>query len=68
MTEQGSTRNRGGGGYRPRRTDRRHPQRLQPPPYRTAEGTVDSDRRSYLDRRSAWIRDYQFTSDDGDPQ
>lgn len=68
MTEQGSSGNRGVRFHQPWRTDRRRPQCLQPPPYYTAQGMVDSDRRSYLDRRSAWIRDYQFNSDDGDPQ
>lgn len=66
MTEQGSTKNGGVRLGRPWRTDRRRPQRLQPPPYRTAEGMVDVDRRSHLDRRSAWIRDYQLTIDDGE--
>lgn len=48
------------------RTERRRPQILQPPPYRTAEGEIKIDRRSYLDRRSAWFRDYRLHGDDSD--
>jgi len=66
MTEQGSTRGNGARSYRAARTERRRPQSLQPPPYRTAEGLVDIDRRSYIDRRSAWIRDYRLHGDDSD--
>lgn len=64
MTQQGSTGNPPLRAYRPRRLDRRCRQRLQPPPYLTAEGMVDIDRRSHLDRRSAWIRDYILNGDD----
>lgn len=66
MTEQGSTKKGGARFGRPWRMDRRCPQRLQPPPFRTAEGVIHVDRRSYLDRRSAWILDYQITIDDGE--
>jgi hypothetical protein len=66
MTGQESTRNNGVRPYRPSRTERRRPQSLQPPPYRTADGVIELDRRSYLDRRSAWIRDYHSCGDDSD--
>ena len=39
-------------------TDRRFCTQLAPPPYSTAEGMVHEDRRSYLDRRSTWIKDF----------
>jgi hypothetical protein len=39
---------------------------LQPPPYLTADGPIEADRRSYLDRRSAWIRDYVINGDGDD--
>jgi len=64
MTQQGSTGNPPPRAYRPRRPDRRCGQCLQPPPYLTAEGVVEIDRRSHLDRRSAWIRGYILNGDD----
>jgi hypothetical protein len=39
---------------------------MSPPPYRTAEGIVLLDRRSYIDRRSSWIRD--FSIEPGEPE
>ncbi len=39
-------------------TDRRLCTQLAPPPYSTAAGVVHEDRRSYLDRRSSWIKDF----------
>ncbi len=66
LTEQGSTKNRAARFRRPWRPDRRRAKCLLPAPYRTADGLIDSDRRSYLDRRSAWIREYLINGDDGD--
>lgn len=48
----------------PRGTERRLRTRIAPPPYPTSEGLVLLDRRSYIDRRSTWIRDYSI--DNGD--
>jgi hypothetical protein len=31
-----------------------------PPPYRTIDGLVTVDRRSLLDRRSSWLREYSL--------
>ncbi len=66
MTQQGSRENSAPRAYRPLRVDRRCRQRLQPPPYLTADGPIEADRRSYLDRRSAWIRDYVINGDGDD--
>lgn len=65
MTQEGPRDGLAGRCYRPRHADRRH-RGLQPPPYRTAGGPVDCDRRSHLDRRADWIRDYVLHDDDGD--
>jgi len=45
---------------RPRGIERRVCTRLLPPPYLTKDGVVLMDRRTYLDRRAAWIRDFQI--------
>jgi hypothetical protein len=42
----------------PRGPDRRHSNQIAPPPFITDEGLVMIDRRSHLDRRSSWIRDF----------
>jgi hypothetical protein len=47
--------------------DRRQRRSLLPAPYRTEQGVVDADRRTYLDRRSAWIRDFCIDDEGGDP-
>lgn len=49
-----------------RGTERRLRTRMSPPPYRTTEGIVLLDRRSYIDRRSSWIRD--FSIEPGEPE
>jgi len=66
MTSNETNENPAKRAYRPRHGDRRCSRRLQPPPYRTAEGTVETDRRSHLDRRSAWIRDFLFNTEPGE--
>ena len=38
--------------------DRRSRSQISPPPFSTVEGLVEVDRRSHLDRRSSWIRDF----------
>ncbi|RIX49591.1 MAG: hypothetical protein D3M94_00890 [Rhodocyclales bacterium GT-UBC] len=40
--------------------DRRHSNHVAPPPFITDEGLVMIDRRSHLDRRSSWIRDFHI--------
>ena len=40
--------------------DRRASKQIQPPPYCTAEGTVAVDRRSHVDRRAAWVREFSL--------
>lgn len=58
MTQNGSQEGSGQAKNRSRRDDRRCRSRVSPPPYPTSEGEVQTDRRSYLDRRSTWIRDF----------
>ena len=41
-----------------RGADRRFCTQLAPPPYSTADGTVQNDRRAYLDRRASWVKDF----------
>lgn len=45
---------------RPRGPDRRVSTRISPPPYRTSEGAVLVDRRSQIDRRATWIREFSL--------
>ncbi len=52
--------------FRPRGPDRRASKRLSPPPYRTADGLVAADRRSPVDRRACWIRDFILDDRNGD--
>jgi|APLak6261666328_1056055.scaffolds.fasta_scaffold17836_2 hypothetical protein len=52
--------------FRPRGPDRRASNRLSPPPYRTADGLVTVDRRSPVDRRACWIRDFILDDRNGD--
>ena len=40
--------------------DRRACKQIQPPPYATADGVVTKDRRSHVDRRAAWVREYSL--------
>ena len=40
--------------------DRRACKQIQPPPYATAEGVVTVDRRSHVDRRAAWVREFSL--------
>jgi hypothetical protein len=42
----------------PRGADRRFCTQLAPPPYSTTDGTVQNDRRAYLDRRASWVKDF----------
>ena len=44
--------------------DRRAVCIISPPPYRTTDGEVDVDRRSCIDRRSNWIRDFVMVADE----
>lgn len=43
--------------------DRRHFSEMVPPPYITGEGLVLVDRRSHIDRRSSWIKDFFIRSE-----
>lgn len=43
-----------------RGSDRRHNVRALVPPYITGEGLVLVDRRSNLDRRAGWVRDFSI--------
>ncbi|MBP5986804.1 MAG: hypothetical protein KA538_06415 [Azonexus sp.] len=45
---------------RPRGPDRRVSTRIGPPPYQTNEGAVLVDRRSQIDRRATWIREFSL--------
>lgn len=45
--------------------DRRHCTTVNPPPYLTLAGLILRDRRSHLDRRAAWIKNFWI---DGESQ
>ncbi|MDR2187449.1 MAG: hypothetical protein LBE62_05265 [Azonexus sp.] len=66
MTPKGSDNRLTGRGHRPRHTERRGNERRQNQllPYRVANDLVEPDRRSHLDRRAEWIRDYVVPEDD----
>ncbi|MFZ2973480.1 MAG: hypothetical protein WA049_12640 [Ferribacterium limneticum] len=46
--------------YQPRCADRRVCTRIAPPPYETRDGRVMTDRRSAIDRRASWIREFSL--------
>jgi hypothetical protein len=46
--------------YQPRRADRRVCTHILPPPYETRVGRVLTDRRSAMDRRASWIREFSL--------
>ncbi|MDR2838527.1 MAG: hypothetical protein LBV49_08230 [Azonexus sp.] len=67
MTREGSHDRLIGRSYRPRHAERRCDERRRRGlllPYRIASGLVELDRRSHLDRRAEWIRDYVLHDDD----
>jgi hypothetical protein len=66
MTQNGSPESAATRAFRPRTGERRQRRRLLPAPYRTEQGLVAADRRTYLDRRSAWIRDFSIDDEGGD--
>lgn len=41
-----------------RATDRRACKQILPPPYPSMDGLITTDRRSYLDRRASWLREF----------
>lgn len=43
-----------------RRADRRLCTQIAPPPYETRHGRVLKDRRSAIDRRASWIREFSL--------
>ena len=45
--------------------DRRMRSVIAPPPYLTAEGEVQVDRRSCVDRRATWIREFSMWPEEG---
>lgn len=46
-----------------RSEDRRISKQIEPPPYQTASGTVLDDRRSHLERRASWLREFSLAFD-----
>lgn len=49
--------------HRPREMDRRVSKLIAPPPYETSEGLVAIDRRSQIDRRANWIREFSLNGE-----
>lgn len=43
-----------------RSKDRRLCKQILPPPYLTSDGLIATDRRSHLDRRASWLREYSL--------
>ena len=50
----------------PRGTERRVRSEMTPPPFAAAEGLVAEDRRTHVDRRAAWLREYTLKLDHND--
>ena len=50
----------------PRGTERRVRSEMTPPPFAAAEGQVDEDRRTHVDRRAAWLREYTLKLEHND--
>jgi hypothetical protein len=46
--------------HQKRRSERRVCTHIAPPPYQTRNGMVLTDRRSAMDRRSTWIREFSL--------
>ena len=46
--------------HQQRRAERRTSKAVAPPPYETSNGMVLTDRRSSLDRRASWIREFSL--------
>ncbi len=46
-------------------SDRRVRSVMSPPPYMTAEGEIRVDRRSCVDRRATWIREFSMLPEEG---
>jgi len=53
----------GEAGHRPRDKDRRVIKLIAPPPYETSDGLVAVDRRSQIDRRANWIREFALNGE-----
>lgn len=51
--------------YQKRRAERRASKAVAPPPYETRDGIVLTDRRSSLDRRASWIREFFLETEPG---
>ena len=51
--------------HQQRRADRRVCKYVAPPPYETREGQVMNDRRSAIDRRASWIREFSLETSPG---
>lgn len=51
--------------YQLRRAERRVCTQVAPPPYETRDGRVMNDRRSAIDRRASWIREYSLETSPG---
>jgi hypothetical protein len=57
-----------GAGKRRRGPERRASKLMTPPPYETYNGIVTVDRRSAVDRRATWIREFSLeTFPDSEP-
>ncbi|MBU3698010.1 hypothetical protein [Dechloromonas sp.] len=50
----------------PRRAERRVCNEMTPPPFAAAEGQVAEDRRTHVDRRAAWLREYTLKLEHND--
>lgn len=51
---------------KPRGEERRVRSEIAPPPFAAAEGEVPVDRRTHVDRRAAWLREYTLRLDQQD--
>lgn len=40
--------------------ERRVDSQIQPPPFTTPDGKIDTDRRQLIDRRAEWIREFSL--------
>lgn len=49
-----------------RGTERRVRSEMTPTPFTAAEGLVAEDRRTHVDRRAAWLREYTLRLDHND--
>lgn len=48
-----------------RQAERRVRTHIEPPPYETCDGEMQTDRRSTFDRRATWIREFSLETSSG---